>query len=67
MPFIFVRTVYGVLYAFNSSSIKSFWNPLFGNAIAFALMALLPEAIMALIYVYLGFHRMRKRVETEFS
>jgi hypothetical protein len=59
MPALVLRTVYGLLYEFTSDSIFSTWDPLFGSAVAFALMALLPEYIVLVIYVYLGFHRIR--------
>jgi hypothetical protein len=59
MPALVLRTVYGLLYEFTSDSIFSTWNPLFGSAVAFALMALLPKYIVLIIYVYLGFHRIR--------
>ncbi|KAH8887209.1 hypothetical protein GQ53DRAFT_827381 [Thozetella sp. PMI_491] len=59
IPFLALRTIYGLISAFNSDSILSTWNPLFGSAPAFALMALLPEYITLLIYLYLGIHRLR--------
>jgi hypothetical protein len=59
MPALVLRTVYGLLYEFASDSLFSTWSPLFGSAVAFSLMALLPEYIVLVIYVYLGFHRIR--------
>lgn len=59
MPTLVIRTAYGLLYTFTSQDLFSKWNPLFGSAVAFALMALLPEFITLLIYIYLGFNRIR--------
>lgn len=56
---LFLRAIYGLLYVFIDNSIYSTWNPLFGSAVAFALMALLPEYIVLCIYIYLGFYRIR--------
>lgn len=61
MPTLVVRTIYGLLYTFNSQDLFSKWNPLFGSPVAFTLMALLPEYITLLIYVCLGLHRIRHR------
>ena len=59
MPLLVLRTVDGLLYEFTSNSLFSMWNPVFGSAIAFALMALLPEYIVLVTYLYLGFRRIR--------
>ncbi|KAK6080256.1 hypothetical protein SCUP515_03681 [Seiridium cupressi] len=62
MPLLILRAVYGLLYSFTASTmdtITTTWNPLFGSAVAFALMALLPEYIVLGVYTYLGFHRKR--------
>jgi hypothetical protein len=59
MPLLVLRTVDGLLYEFTSNSLFSMWNPLFGSAVAFALMALLPEHIVLVTYLFLGFHRIR--------
>lgn len=40
-------------------TITTTWNPLFGSAVAFALMALLPEYVVLVVYTYLGFYRKR--------
>jgi hypothetical protein len=53
-PFIIVRAVYGVLYTLNSSDLFSYWSPLYGNAVVFAIMALLMEYIALLIYIAIG-------------
>jgi hypothetical protein len=60
MPFLVLRAIYGILYTFQSDVIFGMWNPLFGSAIAFALMALLPEYVVVCTYVYLGFCRIRQ-------
>ncbi|KAH8820643.1 hypothetical protein F5884DRAFT_56988 [Xylogone sp. PMI_703] len=57
IPFLILRAVYGVLSAFLTPYT---WSPLDGSAVAFALMALLPEYVTILIYAYLGFHRFRE-------
>lgn len=54
IPFVILRVIYGTLSAFLTPNI---WNPLVGSAVAFALMALLPEYITIAIIIYLGFHR----------
>jgi hypothetical protein len=59
MPLLVLRTVDGLLYEFTSSSLFSMWNPVFGSDVAFAFMALLPEYIVLVTYLYLGFHRIR--------
>jgi hypothetical protein len=57
-PFVVLRGVYGLLYAFNSNDFfNSTWSPLWGSAVALALMALLPEFVALVIYTYLGFRR----------
>ncbi|KAF3014501.1 hypothetical protein E8E14_011265 [Neopestalotiopsis sp. 37M] len=58
-PLIMLRAIFGLLYAFTSNNVFSTWNPLFGSAVAFALMALLPEYIALMTYIYLGFYRLR--------
>lgn len=53
-PFIILRCVYGILevvYGFTSS----LWSPIYGNVVAFALMALLCEYIAICIWLYIGF------------
>jgi hypothetical protein len=61
MPFLMVRTAYGLLYAFQEDTVFGFWNPLFGSAPVFGIMALLPEYIVLWIYIYLGFYRIKDR------
>ncbi|KAH6648873.1 hypothetical protein BKA67DRAFT_576099 [Truncatella angustata] len=62
MPPLLLRAVYGILYSVTASSadtLTTIWNPLFGSATAFALMALMPEYLVLCVYMYLGFHRRR--------
>ena len=59
---LFIRTAYGLLGAFLATGdniVTSAWSPLFGSAVAFSLMALLPEYVVLGMYVRLGFHRLR--------
>jgi hypothetical protein len=58
-PFIAVRIAYGILGAFNS--IFSTWDPVFGSALAFGLMCLLPEFIAICIFLHLGFYSIKHR------
>ncbi|RXG44904.1 hypothetical protein VDGE_03827 [Verticillium dahliae] len=57
VPFLAVRTAYGLLYAFTIHDPNTKWNPLVGSAAAFALMCLLIEYIVLMIFIYLGIHR----------
>lgn len=47
------RCVYGLLQV--AFPLFSMWNPLYGSAVAFALMALLVEYIVVGIFFYIGF------------
>ncbi|KAK0645430.1 hypothetical protein B0T16DRAFT_457464 [Cercophora newfieldiana] len=61
-PPMAVRTAYGVIGVFEATGdnlTKSMWSSLFGNATAFALMALLPEYIVLVIFMYLGRYRIK--------
>jgi len=62
---IALRTAYGVLAEFDTDPVFSTWNPVFGSAVAFGLMVLLPEYMAILAYSYLGFIRMRTYVGVE--
>ncbi|EGY22389.1 hypothetical protein VD0002_g935 [Verticillium dahliae] len=57
VPFLAVRTAYGLLYAFTIHDPNTIWNPLVGSAAAFALTCLLVEYIVLMIFIYLGIHR----------
>lgn len=54
-PFLTLRTIYGMLEVIFEYSSVSIWSPVYGSAIAFALMALLTEYIAICIYFYVGF------------
>lgn len=54
-PFLIIRTVFGLLEVVFQNSATSPFSPVEGNAVAFALMALLPEYIAILTYFYTGF------------
>ncbi|KAJ6780935.1 hypothetical protein PWT90_09183 [Aphanocladium album] len=62
-PLLAVRTAYGLLEVAGqmsdddggSSSSSSLWNPLTGSAVAFALMALLPEYLVLVGWVLMGY------------
>lgn len=58
-PLIAIRIAYGILGSFND--IYSMWDPVFGSALAFGLMALLPEFIAICIFVHLGFYSIKHR------
>lgn len=53
-PFLIVRNIYGILEIGNQSNLKSIWDPVYGSAVAFALMALLVEYIAICIYFFIG-------------
>lgn len=62
-PFLALRAAYGILGIFEAIGAQMFtsmWSPLFGSAIAFALMGLLPEYIIVCIYI----HVLRFRVKS---
>lgn len=65
MPTLALRAVFGLLYEFTSGNIRATWNPLYGSAVAFALMCLLAEYLTALIYVYLGLYHIYHPVQPE--
>ncbi|KAL7955787.1 hypothetical protein V8C34DRAFT_290715 [Trichoderma compactum] len=54
-PFLIIRTIFGLLEVALQDSATSPFNPIEGNAVAFGLMALLPEYIVVLTYIYTGF------------
>ncbi|KAH8655764.1 hypothetical protein BX600DRAFT_470276 [Xylariales sp. PMI_506] len=67
IPFLLVRAVYGLGYIFNSGDITSIWNPLFGNAVMFALMGLLTEYVIVGLYMWVGLSLARRTVVTNES
>ena len=65
-PPLCVRAAYGIIgvaVASGSKMSTSSWNPLFGSATAFGLMALLPEYIVLCIYTYLSAYHLRTAVD----
>lgn len=54
-PFLILRTVYGILEVAEQDVLNTIWSPLFGSAVAFALMALLPEYIAICVWFYTGY------------
>lgn len=54
-PFLILRTVYGILEVAEQDVLNTIWSPLFGSAVAFALMALLPEYIAICLWFYTGY------------
>ncbi|KAM3522877.1 hypothetical protein MY4038_008429 [Beauveria bassiana] len=54
-PLLAVRTVYGLLEVARQDEPGSAWNPLTGSALAFALMALLPEYAVLAGWVFVGY------------
>ncbi|KAK7921503.1 hypothetical protein PG985_009525 [Apiospora marii] len=59
-PFLCIRAVFGVISVFEAAGANirtSIWSPMFGSALLFSLMALLPEYIVLCVFVYLGIHR----------
>lgn len=59
-PILCIRTVFGIISVFEATGkhfLTSIWSPMFGNAVLFSLMALVPEFIVLCIFVYLGHYR----------
>ncbi|KAM3476634.1 hypothetical protein MY5147_003139 [Beauveria neobassiana] len=54
-PLLAVRTAYGLLEVARQDEPGSAWNPLTGSALAFALMALLPEYVVLAGWVFVGY------------
>lgn len=50
-----VRCVYGILQVVFEFRPSSTWSPLYGSAVAFALMACLAEYVAVMIFFYVGF------------
>ena len=50
-----VRTAYGLLQVILQTDLQSKWNPVYGSAVAFALMALLMEYIAMGTFFAVGF------------
>ncbi|OBT47296.1 hypothetical protein VE00_02066 [Pseudogymnoascus sp. WSF 3629] len=59
-PILCIRTIFGIVSVFEATGkhfLTSIWSPMFGNAVLFSLMALVPEFIVLCIFVYLGHYR----------
>ena len=54
-PFIMVRTIYGILEVVFQNDHATTWNPVYGSAVAFALMGLLMEYVALCVYLYTGY------------
>ncbi|KND94044.1 hypothetical protein TOPH_00926 [Tolypocladium ophioglossoides CBS 100239] len=54
-PFIMVRTIYGILEVVFQNDRATKWNPVYGSAVTFALMALLMEYIALCLYLFTGY------------
>ncbi|PNY24326.1 Uncharacterized protein TCAP_05734 [Tolypocladium capitatum] len=55
-PFIMVRTIYGILEVVFQNDRATKWNPVYGSAVAFAMMALLMEYIALCLYLFTGYY-----------
>ena len=53
VPFLIIRTTYALLSEFQSSP-NSKWSTLYGSATIFAIMGLLMEYFIVIIYIYAG-------------
>lgn len=53
MPFLFIRLLYSVISAFDNTS--SVFNPITGSVIVLAVMAVIEEFIVVLLYLGAGF------------
>ncbi|KJZ75784.1 hypothetical protein HIM_04941 [Hirsutella minnesotensis 3608] len=59
-PILCVRAAFGIIEVFKAAGknvLTSIWSPMFGNAVLFSLMALLPEFIVLCVFIYLGHYR----------
>ncbi|KAK0392962.1 hypothetical protein NLU13_2456 [Sarocladium strictum] len=54
-PFLLVRTIYAFIQVANQHNVFSRWNPLYGSAALFAVMALLMEYVCLVTFVSTGF------------
>ncbi|KAM7203353.1 hypothetical protein V8F33_002344 [Rhypophila sp. PSN 637] len=68
--FICIRTAYGLIGIFEASGaniLTSIWSPLFGSAVAFCFMALVPEYIALCVFIYLSVYRLRSCKATQLN
>ena len=54
-PLLCLRLVYFCLAIFNLDSRDKIWNPVTGSVAALACMALIPEFVTVLVYLWVGF------------
>lgn len=54
-PFLLLRFVYFCLAIFSVDSADARWNPLAGSMAALVCMAMIPEFVTLMIYVWVGF------------
>ena len=54
-PLLCLRLVYLCLAIFNTDSAVKIWNPLTGLVAALVCMALVPEFVAVLVYLWVGF------------
>ncbi len=54
-PFLIVRNVYSLIEVISDETIEGTWSPVYGNAVAFALMVLLMEYVAICIWLYTGY------------
>jgi hypothetical protein len=54
-PLLCLRLIYFCLAIFNLGSADMIWNPLTGSTAALVCMALIPEFVTVLVYLWVGF------------
>ena len=54
-PLLCLRLIYFCLAIFNLESADKIWNPLTGSVAALVCMALIPEFVTVLVYLWVGF------------
>lgn len=54
-PLLCLRLVYFCLAIFNLGTVDKIWNPLTGSMTALVCMALIPEFVTVLVYLWVGF------------
>ena len=59
-PLLCLRLVYFCLAIFNLDSRNKIWNPVTGSVAALACMALIPEFVTVLVYLWVGFSMIPK-------
>lgn len=64
-PLLCLRLVYFCLAIFNLDSRNKIWNPVTGSVAALACMALIPEFVTVLVYLWVGFSMIPKSTVRE--